>query len=301
MSGVLAAVSTEAFELMRSAAPDGVDVQPLADADLTAAGFVVPGWDEVERLAELRASSSVRVVQVLSAGTDWVEEHVPPQAVLCNARGARDVPVAEWVVGALLGACTGLLEAARDRRWAHRRGGELAGSTVVVLGSGSIGEAVRERLEPFGARVEAVARHARPGVHAADALPGLLPDASALVILLPLTEATRGAVGAAELRALPDGAIVVNAGRGAVLDAEALAAEVGAGRLRAVLDVTEPEPLPPGHPLWAAPGVLAITGHHAGDSREADRRAAELAAAQLARFAAGEPLANVVGGPRDPA
>ncbi len=134
-------------------------------------------------------------------------------------------------------------------------------------------------------------------MHGSEALPGLLPQADALVVLLPLSDATRGMVDAAMLAALPDGALVVNAGRGAVVDTTALVREVEAGRLRAVLDVTEPEPLPDDHPLWRLDGVLAITAHYAGDTPAADRRAAELAAAQLGRFARGEPLLHVVRGP----
>jgi phosphoglycerate dehydrogenase-like enzyme len=166
--------------------------------------------------------------------------------------------------------------------------------TVVSLGHGSIGRAVEERLAPFGTRIAGVVSRARDGLHGADELPELLPGADALVVLLPLTDATRGSVDAATLARLPDGAVVVNAGRGAVVDAAALREEVCSGRLRAVLDVTDPEPLPEDDPLWRAGGTLAITGHHAGDSEQADERAAALAVEQVLRWARGEPLENVV-------
>ncbi len=294
---VVAAVTEDAFERVRELAPSRVDVVPLDGASVARAAFVVPSSADREVLDALADAAAVEVVQVLSAGTDWIEHRLPPRATLCNARGARDVPVAEWVVGALLGAYSGLLHAARARRWDYRPGRELAGTTVVVLGSGSIGEAVRARLAPFGVTVEGVARRAREGVHGADALPGLLPRADVLVVLLPLADATRGMVDAAMLSALPDGALVVNAGRGAVLDTSALQREVESGRLRAVLDVTDPEPLPDDHPLWRLDGVLAITAHFAGDTREADSRAVDLAAEQLARFVSGEPLLHVVRAP----
>jgi phosphoglycerate dehydrogenase-like enzyme len=125
-------------------------------------------------------------------------------------------------------------------------------------------------------------------------LPVLLPDADALVILTPLSDSTRGLFGVAELAAMRDGALLVNAGRGPVVDTDALLAEVGTGRLHAVLDVTDPEPLPDGHPLWSAPGVLSITSHIAGDSALGWARAVDLAARQLVRWAAGEELENVV-------
>jgi phosphoglycerate dehydrogenase-like enzyme len=287
---VVAAVVRHALVAVRDAAPDGVEVREIGER-LGDVEFLVPGFDAMPDLAAMPA---LRVVQLLSAGSETAEPLIPPGVTLCNARGARDTPVAEWVVGALLGAASGLLVSARDRVWDHTPPAELGAWTVVIVGHGSIGEAVRARLEPFGTRVVGVARRAREGVKGLDALPRLLPRADAVVVLVPLTGASRGMVDAAFLAAMPDGAVLVNAGRGAVVDTAALLAEVRAPRLRAVLDVTDPEPLPAGHELWSAPGVLAITPHQSGDSAEADRRAARLAGEQLGRYARGEPLHNVV-------
>jgi phosphoglycerate dehydrogenase-like enzyme len=164
---------------------------------------------------------------------------------------------------------------------------------VVVLGHGSIGRAVEGMLRPLGCHVDGVARRARDGAHALDALPALLPRADVLVDLLPLTDATRGLVDAGCLARLPDGALFVNAGRGATVDTDALVAELEAGRLRAVLDVTDPEPLPAEHPLWRAPGAV-ISPHSAGDTLGADRASWALAGEQLRRWAASEALVNVV-------
>ena len=289
---MLAVVPEAAVEIVRAYAPGDVDVRPL-DAGLDGAVFVVPTWRDKTVLETLPTARGVEVVQTLSAGTDWIEDAVPPGVTLCSARGARDVPVAEWVVAALLGDATGLLRAAREREWRHFIPAELAGSTVLIVGHGSIGEAVRRRLQPLRAEVIAVAAHARPGVHPAQHLPELLGIADAVVVLTPLTDATRGMVDAAFLANMRDGALLVNAGRGAVVDTDALLRELESGRLRAVLDVVDPEPLPPDHPLWSAPGVT-ITPHLAGDSHAADARAARLAGEQLARFARGEPLRNVV-------
>jgi phosphoglycerate dehydrogenase-like enzyme len=290
---VLAAAVDRALPALRAAAPPGVEVRPFG-ASLEGVSFAVP--DHGMDFRSLRSAPGLEVVQVMSAGTDWIEPYVPPGAVLCNARGARDIPVAEWVVGALLGWTSRLLRSARDRVWEHDEVLELASMTVVVLGHGSIGEAVASRLEPFGTSVIGVARTARDGVQGIAELPALLPAADALVVLAPLTGDTHGMVDAAMLAQLRDGALVVNAGRGAVVDTDALLAETSSGRLFAVLDVVDPEPLPEDHPLWSAPGVLAITPHLAGDSALADDRAAAFAAAQLRRFAAGEPLENVVRG-----
>lgn len=231
----------------------------------------------------------LKLVQVVSAGTDWIEDRVPDGVALCNARGTRDGAMAEWIVGAVLGAFTGLLRAAGEARWLDDGNvQELAGKRVVILGMGSIGRAAAARLEAFGMVVDGVGR-AR-----LDELSALLPEADVVVQLAPLTDGTRDQVDARFLAAMPDGALFVNAGRGATVDTEALLAELQSGRLRAVLDVVDPEPLPDDHPLWRAPGLLALTSHWAGDSEAADQRALQLVADQLGRLARGEPLVNVV-------
>ena len=292
---MIAAITEGALGAFRVAAPPGVLVRSL-DGGLDGAAFVVPRWEDLPAVQALARQSSLRVVQALSAGTDSLEPYVPPWATLCSARGARDIPVAEWAVGALLGAAYGQFGAAGSRTWEYFRPAELHGMTVLVLGHGSIGRALEARLEPFGARVVGVASRARDGVHGVDELPALLPHADALVVLLPLTPATRGLVDAGVLGRMRDGALLVSAGRGAVVDTDALVAELASGRLRAVLDVTDPEPLPADHPLWEL--ALAITPHNAGDSAAADGRAVALAVEQLGRFVRGEPLENVVRGPR---
>ena len=282
---MVAAATENVHAALAELAPAGVELRVARAGRLDGVEFLVPHSDALD-LEELARMPDLRVVQALSAGTDWIEPSVPPGVTLCNGRGARDIPVAEWVVGALLGAQAGLLEGARRSTWVYEPQGELHGATVLILGHGSIGRAVERRLAPFGAEVVGVGR-ARLGE-----LPELLPRAGALVVLAPLTDDTRGMVDAALLARLPDGALVVNAGRGAVVDTEALVAELRSGRLRAVLDVTEPEPLPDGHPLWEL--ALTITPHHAGDSAAAEERAIALAAEQLARYARGEDLVNVV-------
>jgi phosphoglycerate dehydrogenase-like enzyme len=288
---VIAAVTDRAFDMVAGLAPDTVDVRCLPDG-LDAAAFVLPDWMDREALEALPRLERVRVVQALSAGTDWIEARVPPWATLCNARGARDVAVAEWVVGALLGDAYGQLDAARSRRWSDAVPRELHGTTVLIVGFGSIGREVERHLEPFGVTVIGVARQARDGVHSVAELPHLVGQADAVVVLAPLTPETRGVVDAALLGRMRDGALFVNAGRGGVVDTAALVAELRSGRLRAVLDVVDPEPLPDDHPLWDL--ALAITPHNAGDSVAADERAVRFGAEQLVRFARGEPLLNVV-------
>jgi phosphoglycerate dehydrogenase-like enzyme len=270
--------------------PDGVQVVGEAGPDVE---FVVPRWEDIPALEDM---PSLRVVQVLSAGVDWIVGRVPAGVTLCSARGARDRAMAEWVVAAILADAKRARECAVQQgrgEWTPVTVGDVAGQRVLVLGFGAIGRAVEEMLAVFDCEVVGVARRARDGVHGTDELPTLLPQADAVVNLLPLTDATRGSVGARELGAMREGALYVNAGRGATTDTAALVDALRAERIRAVLDVVDPEPLPSDHPLWSAPGVM-ISPHSAGDTPGADRAAWALAAAQLRRYAAGEQLENVV-------
>ncbi|MGZ4459556.1 MAG: NAD(P)-dependent oxidoreductase, partial [Nocardioidaceae bacterium] len=166
---------------------------------------------------------------------------------------------------------------------------------VLVVGHGAIGEAIERRLAGFETEVVRVARHARAGVHGVDELPALLPEADVVVLILPVTDETKGLVDAAFLRSMKDGALLVNVARGAIVDTDALVAALHEGRIRAALDVTDPEPLPAGHPLWRAPHLL-LSPHVGGDSTAMEPRAHRLVFEQLRRFAAGEELANVVDG-----
>ena len=282
--------------------PSNVDLVPvsLEDGpmpDFANADLVIPMRQMRDPLSEaLRMPGRLRVIQTLSAGVDWLVGRVPPQVTVCNARGVFDGPLAEWVVGAILAMQRGVLQA-RDAQargsWTEIEGDELAGRRVVIVGFGSIGAAVADRLGPFGVDIVGVARSPRDGVRGMHELDAVLPGAAILVNLLPLTGQTTGYLDARRLGLLPDGALVVNAGRGRTVDTPALVTELESGRLRAALDVTDPEPLPDGHPLWSLSNVL-VSPHVAGDSPESTRRAFELAGAQVRRFAAGEPLQHVV-------
>jgi phosphoglycerate dehydrogenase-like enzyme len=270
--------------------PRGVDVVADPGRDVE---FVVPRWEDLPALDEMPA---LRVVQVLSAGVDWIADRVPAGVTLCSARGARDRAMAEWVMAAILADAKGAREVAEQqarRHWELVKLGDASNLRVLVLGFGSIGRALAAMLAAFDCEAVGVARRARDGIHGTDELPALLPQADVVVNLLPLTEATRAAVGAAEFAAMRDGALYVNAGRGATTDTAALVDALRTGRIRAVLDVVDPEPLPADHPLWTAPNVI-LSPHSAGDTPAADRAAWALAAAQLRRYVAGEPLENVV-------
>jgi len=294
--------------------PDGVELVHVGDGPIPPeaadarmailAGTLPPRLDEV-----LRAAPRLEVVQTVSAGVDWIGDRLPGGVTLCNASGVHDTPVAEWVLAVILAMTRRLPEflALQARgEWDGRINGydgtrpasplwpipDLEGRRVLILGHGSIGRAVQARLEPFGARVTGVARHERPGVRPLSEAGALAAEADIVVVLLPLTAETAGIVDGAFLDAMRPGALLVNAGRGGHVVTDDLVERLRAGRVRAALDVTDPEPLPEGHPLWSCPGVL-ITPHVAGTTERWLTRALAFAGDQVRRLAAGEPLENV--------
>jgi phosphoglycerate dehydrogenase-like enzyme len=282
--------------------PEGFEVAAYAPGsvpELGAAGLLVPDFLDHGRLAEaLAGAASLRILQTFSAGVDWLLPHVPAGVTVASASVVHAASVAEWVLAAILADLKELprwVVAQRAHRWGEGDAdlANLQGATVLIAGHGTIGAAVEARLAPFGAEVVRVARRARPGTHATEELPDLLPAADVVVVLVPLTDATRGLLDAGLLARMRDGALLVNAGRGPVVDQEALLAELRSGRLRAALDVVDPEPLPAGDPLWDAPGLL-ITPHVAGSTRGYVRRGFAHLRAQLQRLADSQELADVV-------
>jgi phosphoglycerate dehydrogenase-like enzyme len=282
-----------------------VEVAPVPDqlpSDPAGVRFWVPPFLAQAESVHLAAKMpDLRVVQLLSAGADAWVGRLPDYVTLCDARGVHDSPTAEWVVTAILShvrAFPGFARAQARHEWSYAEFAptdELAGKRVLIVGAGSIGAAVHARLAPFEVEVTLVARTARPeaGVYGVADLSGLLPAADVVVLIVPLTDQTRGMVDARFLAALSDGALLVNAARGPVVDTDALVAELASGRISAALDVTDPEPLPTDHPLWDMPNVL-LTPHVAGSVRGLLQRAYRLAGEQLRRFVAGKSLANEV-------
>lgn len=260
--------------------------------------LLAPYMGQVFSHEALAAMPALELIQLLSAGvTPWLDR-VPPGVTLCNGRGVHGGSTAELAVAGLLSQLRGLPEFARDQaagRWHERYTDDLDGADVLLLGAGDINQRVAAALTPFGARCTLVARTARDGVRTMADLPSLLPQARAVVLAVPLTDETRGLVDAAFLAALPDGAIVVNVARGAIVDTDALLAETSSGRLRAFLDVVDPEPLPSDHPLWQVPNVQ-ITPHVGGGTQGWHERGMRMMREQLARRRAGQPLVNVITG-----
>jgi len=268
-------------------------------AELAEVEFWVPRFLRPPATAEvLAALPRLRVIQLLSAGVDRWIGRLPTDVTLCHARGVHSTATAEWTVAAILSYLRdfpAFVRAQARSEWGFHPTDELAGKRVLIVGAGSIGEAIAARLAPFEVSLVRVASRPRAGVHGTGELPSLLPDADVVILIVPLTGATTGMVDAAFLAAMPDGALLVNAARGPVVDTAALVAELETGRISAALDVTDPEPLPSEHPLWTMPNVL-ITPHTAASVRGTARRAYALIGDQMRRYAAGEPLINVVTG-----
>ena len=279
------------------------DGDPLPASVAEVAFYVLPymkGAAVLERAADM---PKLRVVQTLTAGYDEFLPWLPAAAALCNASGLHDASTAELAVALALASGRHLDSYARNQStgtWSQIWGRSLADQRVLIIGYGHIGPAIERRLQGFEvASITRVARHARPGpprIHPIDDLHRLLPAADVIFLIAPHTPETERLISTRELKLLPDQALLVNVARGKLVDTDALLAELSTGRIRAALDVTDPEPLPADHPLWRQPGVL-ISPHVGGASSAFGPRADRLIASQLARFVAGEPLANVVKAP----
>ncbi len=283
-------------EGLRAAYYDGAEAPP---ADLEDVEFYVLPYDRGPEPPKLiKELPSLRVVQSLSAGVETLVPLLPDGVRLANGRGLHDLSVAEHALALIHAAQRDLprwfAQQARGE-WVREHTRSLADSRVLLVGYGSIGQAIERQLVAAEAVVTRVASRPRPDedVHGVAELPALLPQSDIVVLVLPDTPATRGLIGPGELAALPDDALVVNVGRGTAIDTDALLAETRSGRLRAGLDVVDPEPLPADHPLWTVSGVV-ITPHIAGGSASFYPRAKKLAAEQLRRYAEGEELLNLV-------
>jgi phosphoglycerate dehydrogenase-like enzyme len=257
-----------------------------------AAEILIPPYRSSHRpIPLLQQLSALRMVQLLSAGVDEWIGHVATEVTLVSAKGAHAGPVSEWVLSAILAQLRqwpALVRFQDDRTWAHRRfdADTLAGKRVLILGAGSIGMAVARRLAAFDATSTLVASTARKGVHAPAELPNLLPGHQIVVVTAPLNDGTRKLVNAKFLSVMDDGALLINAGRGQIVDTAALVSELQSGRLRAALDVTDPEPVPPDHSLWECAGAI-ISPHSARTVPGVNRLCYEVAAQQIRTFIAG--------------
>jgi phosphoglycerate dehydrogenase-like enzyme len=261
----------------------------------------------------------VRLILSMMAGTEWIPGVAGPHVTICNAHGAHSISTAEWTLSAILATLKYFplyLDVQRAGVWKRRFEAsahyasitgdtrllyppvileELTGKTVLLVGYGAIGKEIERMLAPFHVEFQRVARSARakPLVHAVSELDSLLPHAEIVILILPLTAESHGLIGRHQLSLMRQGALLVNAARGPIVDTDALVDALNAGHIRAALDVTDPEPLPEGHPLWSCPNLL-LTPHVAGSSPQFAPRSLRVAADELRRYIHGEPLRNVV-------
>ena len=261
----------------------------------------------------------VHLVLSLMAGTEWIPGTVGPDVTICSGRGAHNISTAEWTVSAILAVLKHFpffMDVQRSGVWKRRFEAsanystitgdtrplyppvmleELTGKKVLLVGHGAIGKEIERMLAPFNVDLVRMARRARvePAVHAVSELDSLLPQAEVVVLILPLTAESHHLMGSRQMGLMQQGALLVNAARGPIVDTDALVEALNSGRIRAALDVTDPEPLPEGHPLWNCPNLL-LTPHVAGSSPQFAPRSLKNAAAELRRFIDGEPMQNVV-------
>jgi phosphoglycerate dehydrogenase-like enzyme len=263
-------------------------------------GVILPYIDAGPVMGSLAKVPNLKFVQTQSTGYDGVREAAGPGAAVANASGVHAAATAELAVGLILAKLRGIDQAVKDQQiesWKPQRRQSLADRKILLLGIGGIGKELARRLEPFEVTVTRVGSSARTDadgqVHGPDELVELAAGHDILVSVLPLNDKTHHLVGQDVLAALPNGALVVNVGRGAVVDTDALTREVASGRLQCAIDVVDPEPLPAGHPLWSAENAL-ITPHIGGNASAFEPRILKLLKRQLEALAAGETPANLV-------
>jgi len=291
---------------------------PLVPSAPTAIDFWVMPFSRGAAEAQFAQLRGVKAAQSLMAGVDWILPWLPKEITLCDGRGVHDVPTAELALALMLASLKWIpqyRDAQMRQQWTGQfaiggsfhannaeqpaaylvLGDELHGKTVLIVGYGSIGAAIEARLAPFGVTVMRIARNPRenPVVHTMADLPQLLPQADIVVIQLPLTTESRGSIGNDFFAQMKPGALFINMARGPIVLTGALVDALQSGHIHAALDVTDPEPLPAGHPLWSAPNCL-IVPHVGGSTAAFLGRGLALAARQVQHLLRNEPLENIV-------
>ena len=268
-----------------------------AAGDLDKVEFYVPRYmGGPAAIAMIPDMKGLKIIQSPNAGVDDVLKIRPEGVTLCNAAGVHDASTAELAVALSIASRRGFADFAADQaagRWVHVRKPSLADSNVAIVGYGNIGKMIGTMLENFEVSVTAFSRSGKDGALTFDHFDRMLPTFDVIILIVPLNDQTRHLMNAQRLAAMKNGGALINVARGAVVDTEALIAELNSGRITAGLDVTDPEPLPAGHPLWSAKNVI-ITPHVGGDSEAFTARGRKLVEEQLARYASGQPVLHIV-------
>ncbi len=282
--------------------PDGIvrlspRTTPLESADLSEITFYVPSYMGGRTALEFsKKMPNLKVLQMPNAGYDDAMEFMRPGMTLCNGRGIHDASTAELAVGLTIASLRGFPTFVRSQdkgEWNHAKFHSINDKKIGIVGFGSIGQTIARNLSGFDVEVIGFSKSGRDGSITMDKFDSYLPSLDVAILILPLNDESRGLFGADRLALMKDGALLVNVARGPIVDTSALIAELNSGRISAALDVTDPEPLPMGHPLWSAKNVL-IAPHVGGNTSAFEPRARKLVEAQLQRIADGQPLANII-------
>ena len=270
---------------------------PLDSSDLSQIDFYVPLYmGGAKALSYAAQMPNLKTLQMLNAGYDDALAYLRPGLTLCNARGVHDASTAELAVGLAIASRRGFPEFMREQiagRWSHHRTSALSDSKIGIIGYGSIGKKIAKNLSGFEVSVTAFTQSGRDGCLTIDQLDAHLPELDIIILILPLSDSSRHLFNAKRLAAMKDGALLINVARGPVVETDALVKELNSGRIFAALDVTDPEPLPAGHPLWSAKNLLLLP-HVGGNSDAFEPRGRALVESQLQLLAAGSPLEHVV-------
>lgn len=282
--------------------PDGItrlsaSNRPLESSDLSDITFYVPSYMGGRTALEFsKKMASLQVLQMPNAGYDDALEFVRPGMTLCNGRGIHDASTAELAVGLTIASLRGFAYFAISQsknEWNHKKFSSINDRKIGLIGYGSIGKTIERNLSGFDVEVIPFNRSGADGAKKMSELDSILPTLDVVILILPLNDESKYLFNAAKLAKMKDGALLVNVARGAIVETEALIAELSSGRLTAALDVTDPEPLPSDHPLWQTPGVF-IAPHVGGNTSAFEPRARKLIQQQLQQLASGKPLANVI-------
>jgi phosphoglycerate dehydrogenase-like enzyme len=270
---------------------------PLDSSDLSQIDFYVPGYmGGAKALSYAAQMANLKVLQMLNAGYDDALAYLRPGLTLCNARGVHDASTAELAVGLAISSRRGFPEFMHKQiegTWNHHRTSALTDSKIGIVGFGSIGKKIAKNLSGFEVSITAFTQSGRDGSLTIDQLDDHLPNLDIVILILPLSDSSRHLFNSERLAKMKDGALLINVARGPIVETEALLRELNSRRIFAALDVTDPEPLPAGHPLWSAPN-LQIVPHIGGNSLAFEPRGRALVESQLALLVSGKPLNHIV-------
>jgi phosphoglycerate dehydrogenase-like enzyme len=272
-------------------------LSPIDRSDLSKITFYVPTYPAGRpSLEHVRSMQNLKILQLPTAGYEVALEYLTPQITLCSGRGIHDDSTAELALGLTIASLRGFPSFIRRQdlgEWLFTKEKSINDCKIGIVGFGSIGSTIARMLSGFSVEIAAFTQSGRDNTIAISDLDKHLPSLDVVILILPLTKDSKHLFDARRLSLMKNGALLVNVARGPIVDTEALIKELNSGRLTAALDVTDPEPLPKGHPLWSAKGIL-ISPHIGGNTSIFENRAKKLIESQLNLLAEGKPLDNVI-------